>query len=117
MKEKILWPINIVLVLGALFLILHLSEVELPTLGKAQYYFDKSEGICVTSFGEEKSLLDADLCCSRLQMQLTCEDWEEPVLMNGEELIVNKRCYIGKGAIEYFVNMKTYNYCKIEGFI
>lgn len=117
MKEKVLWIINAALILTAVFLVLHLFEVELPTLGKAQYWLDESEPVCVVGFEEHRSLLDVDSCCSELQKQLRCVDWQEDEKVGEEELKVNKRCYTGKGAVDYFVNLKTFNYCKNKGFI
>lgn len=111
-----MWVVNIALVLGALFLTLHFFEIELPTLGKAQYWLDKSEPICVVNFKEQRALLDADSCCFELMKQLRCEEWEGEILAEGKELKVNKRCYTGEGAVDYFVNMKTYNYCRKEGY-
>jgi hypothetical protein len=114
MNEKVLWTINVALVFVAVFLILNLLDMGLPTLGKAQYWLDDSEPICIASFGAQKSLIGMDSCCYGLQMQLACENWKEPVMVNGEEMDVSKRCYTGKGAIDYFVNMKAFNYCEFN---
>jgi len=117
MKKKALIIMNIALVLTAIVLILHLFEVELPTLGKAQYWLDESEPVCVTSFGDQKSLLDMGSCCYGLQMQLNCKSWRTSVVVGGEKLMVDKRCYVGEEAVEYFMNMKAYNLCKKEGYL
>jgi len=108
---------NVALSLTAIILFLHLLGVEVPTVGKAQYWLDTGEPICIANFEEQSSLLDISSCCYGLQMQLRCEDWEEPILAEGKKLRVNKRCYTGEGAVEYFVNMKAYNYCKKEGYL
>ncbi len=114
MKERVLWTINVALVLVAVFLALHLFEVELPSLGKAQYWLDDSEPICIASFKEQKSLIGMSSCCYGLQMQLGCENWRGSIVVNGEELVVDKRCSTGESAIVHFVNMKAFNDCKFN---
>jgi len=119
MREKHLVIINIVLVILAFFLLLNFLGVNLPSLGKAIQALDNSEPNCVVSFEGENSMLnDVDVCCYKLQEQLRCEvwRWNDPVIVEGEELRIDRRCYIGEGAVEYFVNMKQFLYCQEAGF-
>lgn len=114
MKEKTVWALNITLFLVAVILLLHFLEVELPSLGKAQYWLDKSEPVCVASFKEQRSwLADIEQCCLGLEQQLFCENYKGEML--GEE--VNKRCYTGESSVSYFVNSKAYNYCYQSGYL
>lgn len=118
-KEKALLIVNVVLGLTALFLLLNLLGVKMITTGQASYWLDQANPVCIASFEEHKSLISMDLCCQELQNQLRCEAWKwsEPVLVGGETFKMDRRCYTGKGAVEYFVNMKAYSYCKKEGFL
>jgi len=112
MNEKILWTINIALVLGVIFFSLHLLDVELPSLGKAQYWLDDSEPVCITDFEGKTTLIDMGQCCYGLQMQLKCEDWRKTLLVDGEEKVVEKKCYTGESTVGYLVNLKAFNQCK-----
>jgi len=115
MKEKVLWTMNIALVLVAVLLTLHLLDIGLPTLGKAAYLLDDSEPICIASFGEQNSLIeDMGSCCYGLQTQLFCENRAETITIGEKELIVDKKCYTGESAISYLVNMKAFNYCEFS---
>lgn len=117
MREKVLWTINISLVLVAVFLALHLFEVSLPTLGMAQDWLDESDPICVASFGDHNSPIDMGSCCYGLQMQLSCDSWSSPIIVDRNILMVDKKCFTGENTIVYFVNMKAFNYCKKEGYL
>jgi hypothetical protein len=114
MKKKTIIIMNVALFLTAMVLILNLAGAEMPTLGKAQFWMDKSEPVCITGFEEKLSLMNIDSCCYGLQMQLKCVNWKEPVLVGGKEWKVNKKCYTGEGSVYYFVNNKAYNYCQFS---
>jgi len=116
-NKRNLTILNIALVLTAIVLFSFLIGAKMPTLGKAAYWFDKSVPICVASFeGESSFLNDANLCCSELQKQLKCDVWNEKVMVQGKGAVIDKKCYVGKGTIDYLVNNKQYNYCKKEGY-
>ena len=118
MRDKIIWTINIALVLTAVFLVLHFFEVELPSVGMAQYYLDKSNPVCVANFKEDYSLVgDMGQCCLELQSQLECEGWQEEILVGGEKLRINKKCHTGESVIGYLINNKAYNFCLREGYL
>ena len=118
MKRKPLIILNIGLGLIAILLFVHLLGVQLPTVGKASYWIDQQNPICIASFGEEKSkILDQDQCCFQVQKQLNCENKDMSMKVGSEQISTNKRCYTGKGTIDYFLNNKMYNYCKKEGYL
>ncbi|MBR9683467.1 hypothetical protein GOV03_02915 [Candidatus Woesearchaeota archaeon] len=114
MKEKIMWTMNVALMLGVVFFSLHLLDVNLPTLGKAQYWLDDSEPVCIASFEGKNSPIDMNLCCYGLQMQLGCDNQRGTIMIDGEKWTVDKKCSTGPGAISYLVNTKAFNQCKFN---
>lgn len=118
MKKKRLTIINISLGLVAIVLFSHLMGLKLPTMGHASYLFDTKDPICITGFEDHKSIIDnKEACCFEIQKQLTCEIWNEKIILDSKELSINKRCHTGEGTVEYFINNKMYNYCKKEGYL
>lgn len=118
-KEKSFLILNVVLGLMATMLVLNLLGVKLPSVGQANYWLDHNEPVCVARFEGHSSLLDKDRCCLELRKQLKCEPWEwsEPVVVKGEEFRADRRCFTGKSAVDYLVNMKEYQYCRNEGVL
>ena len=119
MVSNRIWAvINVSLSLTALLLILNFFEVGLPIYGNAAYYFDSNQPTCVASFKETKSkLADLDLCCQEAQRQLQCVKLEQTLFVGNEELILNKKCFTGENTIQYYLNNKAYNYCKMQKLI
>jgi len=110
--------VNITLVLVAIVFVLHLLNVDLPSIGQASYYLDDAEPICVVDYNGETALLgDISLCCRELQKQLKCEIFSGSKEVDGSTVLVNRKCFTGKGELSYYVNAKTYNFCKQEGYV
>ena len=102
-SEKTLFIINVSLVLVSVILVLTLLGMKLPTLGQAQYYFDREEPLCEIEWQGEVSLMqDLNRCCLEAREQLECHkaadqdfDWV---------------CQTGT-SVKYRLNNKAYNYC------
>ncbi|MEK6968929.1 MAG: hypothetical protein AABW48_00715 [Nanoarchaeota archaeon] len=96
--------LNFSLGIVALLLVLILIGINLPTLGQAQYFFDKESPVCAVNWKEEFTLWnDLDRCCLEARKQLGCHketfqefDW---VCQSGVNL-------------KYWMNNKAYNYCR-----
>jgi|SRR3989344_5058276 len=105
-SEKIWFIINVSLGLLTVLLALTLAGLQLPTLGQAQYYFDKEEPLCGVDWkGEITPMQDLDRCCLQAREQLECHretdndfDW----LCQGGT---------GSAVVKYRLNNKAYNYC------
>jgi len=117
MDQKPLVILNVALALTAIVLILNLFGLRIPSLGQASYWLDESEPICVTGFEDQTSLFNINQCCSELQRQLECENWNGKIFVDGGEIDVDQHCYSGPSTIEYYVNNKMYNLCKKEGYL
>ncbi len=110
--------INVSLVLVAFILFLNFLEVELPTLGNALYQLDDDTAVCISTFDDQKSLLNVDLCCPELQQQLVKgERFNDDFEINGNIFKVNKKYHTGSSTINYYINQKAYRYCKNNGFL
>tara|TARA_Y100000310_G_C20313385_1_gene637287 strand:- start:241 stop:657 length:417 start_codon:yes stop_codon:yes gene_type:complete len=108
---------NLALILTALVLFSFLIGAKMPTLGKAAYWFDKSVPVCVVGYeGEKAFLFDVHKCCAELQKQLKCDNLNQKLMVNGKGAVIDKKCYVGEGTIQYLINNKQYNYCKKEGY-
>ena len=117
-NNKTITILNIALILTALVLFSYLIGAKMPSLGKAAFWLDKSVPVCVASFEGEKAFLpNVEICCAELQKQLKCDKISEKIMTQGKTVIVDKKCYVGKGTINYLVNNKQFNYCKKEGYL
>ncbi|MBU0457451.1 MAG: hypothetical protein ABH824_01200 [Nanoarchaeota archaeon] len=114
-SERIWIIINISLGLMILLLLLNLSGIELPTLGKAQYVLDKEDPLCVVNWKNEYNQWnDLDGCCLEARKQLGCHKDELSVNDGGLEL--SWVCETNSNAVGYWLNNKAYNYCRQQSY-
>ena len=117
-SSKTLATINVSLAIIAVFLVLLFFEVKFVSLGHTLYQLDNNEEVCISTFDGLRSEIHVDLCCPELQVQLRKgEKFNQDLEVDGERFRVNKRYYTSENTIGYFVNMKAYRYCKINGFL
>ncbi|MBT4936101.1 hypothetical protein HOL21_00480 [Candidatus Woesearchaeota archaeon] len=119
MNTNKVWVIvNISLVFVAALLFLTLIDVNIPTLGNALYEIDGTENVCIAHYKGQMSIIqDTDRCCLQMQQQvIKGEAVTEPVNVDGTSFDIQKTYYTSESVISYFVNMKTYRYCKNNGF-
>lgn len=106
-SERVWSTINISLGLIIVILSLNLAGVELPTLGKAQYWLDQEEPVCVVNWKDEFTLWpDLDRCCFEARKQLDCR--KEKLSREGLEL--DWVCETGPQKV--WTNNKAYRYCQ-----
>ena len=101
---------NVSLVIIILLLILNLSGVSLPTVGKAIYFVDSSEHICgVETFeGEFIQIGDLDQCCLEARKQMKCSvEYRE--LSVGE---TSWACKTSESVPVHRLNNKALHYCQ-----
>lgn len=107
-SERILSIINVSLGLLSALLLLMLLGVKLPTLGQAQYAFDKEEPVCMVEWEEELTGFDnIDRCCLQAKQQFECKAESKDTL--------DWVCGTGEG-LQIWLNNKAYNYCKQQPY-
>ena len=95
---------NISLVFIAILLFLNLFEIQLPSLGKAQYILDREEPLCIVNYQDNfNEWNDLDSCCLEARKQLECKivQLEKPYWS----------CQTGT-KLKYLLNNKAYRYCQ-----
>jgi hypothetical protein len=104
-----MWGIlNVSLALIALVLFLAFLDVQLPTLGQAQYNADSRNPYCVVEWGNTKTLFeDLDRCCLEAVKQLSCDGVVDSF---GREQL-HWDCHTGS-SVHYKLNNKAYGYCR-----
>jgi hypothetical protein len=107
--KKIWFILNISLSLVSLLLILTLFNVQLPTVGSAQYAFDSASELCIVEWkGEISQWDDIDRCCLEAKKQLSCEK----EIFSTEFGTTTQHCSTGDSTVSFHLNQKAYNYCK-----
>ena len=107
-SEKTLFIINVSLGLLSVLLLLMLIGIELPTLGKAQYYLDKEEPLCLVNWKEEFTPWeDLDRCCLEARKQVECHKEK----YGGADWL----CESG-ASVNYWLNNKAYSYCRQQPY-
>ncbi len=103
-SKKVMVIANFSLVFLALLLTLNLFNVQLPTVGQAQYLIDQDNPLCIVNYKDNfNEWNDLDSCCIESRKQLECKknklektDWS---------------CQTGSD-LKYLLNKKAYNYCQ-----
>jgi hypothetical protein len=111
MKNNQVWiALNISLSLIAVILILTFFDIELPSVGKTQYFLNKEQPSCIVNWQSEfTSWNDFNRCCLEARKQLECI--KEERVIEGKE--VHWRCQTGSGKVlAYWLNNKAYLYCQ-----
>jgi len=117
-SNKIIIIINIALGITALILVLGLLGVTTFSVGNGLYVLDSKEAVCVANYQNHYNLISTDLCCTELQQQLVKKaEAKLVIIVNNQEILVNKHYYTSANTINYFVNNKAYRYCKNNGFL
>lgn len=97
--------------LGLLILILGLSflNFNFPSFGKALYFMNPEDPLCITNYQEHYTLLkDLNQCCFEAKKMLACTK-EITQLEKGE---TNWVCQTGRGEVpKVRLNNKAYQYC------
>ncbi len=114
MVEKKVWGIlNVSLVLVSVLLLLSLFDVELPTLGKAEYALDGDQELCVALWQDDAlEWEDINRCCLEARKQLSCIK-DIVTTKFGETMYV---CQTGQSSTSIRLNTKAYNYCQLQPF-
>lgn len=108
-SAKIWIVLNISLSIVAIFLILNLFNITLPSSGKAQTFFDKNEPTCIVDWKNElTSWNDIERCCFQIRQQLHCKQ-DTRIL---EDKPVNWVCSTGPESVKYWLNNKAYYSCE-----
>ncbi|HIJ10945.1 TPA: hypothetical protein HA278_02715 [Candidatus Woesearchaeota archaeon] len=108
MVSKKVWGImNVSLALFALVLLLTFLDVQVPTLGQAQYNANPNDPYCVVEWGNTMTLFeDLDRCCLEAVKQLSCDRVVDH--FGNEE--IHWDCHTGN-SVHYKLNNKAYGYC------
>ncbi len=108
MREKLLWVVNVALVLVILIIGLHLYGVAFPSVGKVRALIDGEEPACGVRYGGEFSEVDMAVCCREASQQLSCTSKNN--VFNGVRY--DYVCYTGQGDVAvYLLNAKAHNLC------
>ena len=108
-SDKIWIVLNVSLSIVAIFLILNLFNINFPSVGNAQAFFDKSEPICIVDWKNELTPWnDLEQCCFQVRQQLRCKQ-DTHIL---EDKHVNWVCSTGPEAVKYWLNNKAYYSCE-----
>jgi len=101
---------NVSLVVIILLLILNLSGVALPSVGKAIYFIDSSDHICgVETINDEFIQMgDLDKCCLESRKQMKCVT-EFKILEVGK---TNWVCKTSETVPMHRLNNKALHYCQ-----
>jgi len=115
MSARRTWTIiNVSLIFIGIMLVLNLLNVSLPTFGKAQYWIDKEEPLCVVNWKEGFNQWDdLDRCCFESLKQLDC--YKEKLFIEGQTYGFDWVCRTD-GGVKYWLNNKAYNYCRTQLF-
>lgn len=112
-QQKVMVVMNVSLVFISFLLVLSLLDVELPTLGKAQFALDGNEPICVGNYADQfVEFENLDICCFEARKKLSC--FNENNFVFGEDL--EKVCRTGVGDTAVFMNNKAHLYCTQQSF-
>ncbi len=108
MHEKYLWVVNIALVVVIVIVVLHLSGITFPSVGKVRALVDGEEPMCGVQYNSVFSPVDMSVCCRGASQQLSCNHKSEIVFGVRYDYI----CSTGHGDVAvYLLNAKAHNEC------
>ncbi len=113
-SERVWLGMNVSLGIIALFLVLTLFNVPLPTVGKAKLLLDTRAPLCIVQYGDEITpWQDIDRCCLEARKQLKCVRKDNDFTFGQADYM----CQTGSGkTLQYHINAKAYNYCQQQVF-
>jgi len=108
-SKRVVGVINISLVLISFLLLLNLFGVTLPNLGQTVLDLaEPGDDVCFTSWKDQYSQLNLDLCCHEVKKQLDCDRYLSKI--NGFETDI--LCQTGSGdVLKYYLNSEAYRQC------